>query len=190
MKNHYLYAVMRAFPIPFASVLALLLCAGAGVDACAQTATSLFMRSDSLQVEEIASPSPVLFGSVGHNGPAVENRFFALRLYFNDSGAIDLYSKSGEALELEKYDWYPTRGQTLCEGAGIDAYDVGRTLGFGGIALWDDGRLVRLKATEGRTARVGRTRDGSFAELTAYGMTITDVIRHIPRAFREVLEGA
>lgn len=175
MKNHYLYAVMRAFPIPFASVLALLLCAGAGMDACAQTATSLFMRSDSLQVEEIASPAPVLFGSVGHNGPAVENRFFALRLYFNDSGAIDLYSKSGEALELEKYDWYPTREQTLCEGAGIDAYDVGRTLGFGGIALWDDGRLVRLKATEGRTARVGRTRDGSFAELTAYGVEFRGV---------------
>ena len=175
MKNHYLYAVMRAFPIPFASVLALLLCAGAGMDACAQTATSLFMRSDSLQVEEIASPAPVLFGSVGHNGPAVENRFFALRLYFNDSGAIDLYSKSGEALELEKYDWYPTREQTLCEGAGIDAYDVGRTLGFGGIALWDDGSLVRLKATEGRTARVGRTRDGSFAELTAYGVEFRGV---------------
>lgn len=159
---------MNAITMHRIAVAALALCAGAFCRA--QTATSLFMRSDSLQVSEIVSASPVLFGSVGHSGPAVENRYFALRLYFNDSGAIDLYSKDGRGLELEKYRWYPSREQTLLEGAGVDAYDVGRTLGFGGIGLWDGSELVRLKATEGRTARVGRTRDGSYAELVAYGV--------------------
>lgn len=135
-----------------------------------RTAASLFLRSDSLQVEEVVSDVPVLFESVGHNGPAVENLYFALRMYFNDSGAIDLYCKDGTRLELETYKWYPTPEQSETEGAGVDPYDVGRTLGFGGIALWDGGRLVRLKATAGRTARVGRTRDGAYAELIAYGV--------------------
>lgn len=151
-------------------IIVFVLAFSAGAFCHAQTATSLFMRSDSVQVEEIVSAAPVLFGSVGHSGPAVENRYFALRLYFNDSGAIDLYSKSGKDMELGKYLWYPTREQTFQEGAGVDAYDVGRTLGFGGIGLWDGKELVRLKATEGRTARVGRTKEGSFAELVAYGV--------------------
>ena len=77
-----------------------------GFAAEAQTARSLFMRSDSLEVEEIVSPEPVIYNKVGHHGPAVENYASAFRLYFNDSGAIDVYSKSGRQMELEKYLWY------------------------------------------------------------------------------------
>ena len=61
----------------------------------AQTATSLFWRADSLQVSEIVSQQAVQYNFVGHHGPAVENSHCALRIYFNDSGAIDVYSKSG-----------------------------------------------------------------------------------------------
>lgn len=136
----------------------------------AQTATSLFWRADSLQVSEIVSQQAVQYNFVGHHGPAVENSHCALRIYFNDSGAIDVYSKSGKQMELAKYLWYPTDKQQAEEGAGCDEYLVGRTVGLGGIALWDGSEEVKLKATKGRTARVGQIRGGSFAEMVAYGV--------------------
>lgn len=149
-----------------AAASALLFCA----QSQAQTATSLFWRADSLQVSEIVSQQAVQYNFVGHHGPAVENSHCALRIYFNDSGAIDVYSKSGKQMELRKYLWYPTPEQQANEGAGCDEYLVGRTVGLGGIALWDGREEVKLKATKGRTARVGQIRGGSFAEMVAYGV--------------------
>ena len=135
----------------------------------AQTETSLFFRSDSVQVSEIVSDGPDQYKKVGHHGPAVENPWYALRIYFNDSGAIDLYSKSGKQMELRKYLWYPTQEQQENEGAGCDEYRVGKTVGLGGIALWDKDHEVKL-AAERRTARVGKIRGGSFAEMISYGV--------------------
>ncbi len=137
---------------------------------------SLFLKSDSLQVHEIKAEqgNGVLYSFVGHHGPAVESSHSIFRLYFNESGAIDLYSKSGGQSELRKYLWYPDE-QERATGAGEDAYLVGRSLGIGGIALWDGEKIVRLKASKGRTARVGdiirfKKVKGAFAELIAYGV--------------------
>lgn len=136
----------------------------------AQTAYSLFWRSDSLQIKQITSDVPVQYTRVGHHGPAVENSHCALRIYFNDSGAVDVYSKSGHGMELEKYMWYPTGEQQAGEGAGCDEYLVGKTVGLGGIALWDGEKEVKLKATRGRTALVGETKGGKFAQMIAHGV--------------------
>lgn len=138
--------------------------------AMAQTSYSLFWRTDSLQVSEIVSKDNSQYKKVGHHGPAVENSHMALRLYFNDSGAIDVYSKSGRGMELEKYKWYPSVADQNEKGAGCDEYRVGKTVGLGGIALWDGNKEVKLVATNGRTARVGKTKKGSFAEIIAYGV--------------------
>ena len=163
MKTKTCLAALAALPLFFS-------CAHGG----AQTATSLFWRSDSLQVKEIVSEQAVQYNFVGHHGPAVENSGCALRIYFNDSGAIDVYSKSGAQMELLKYHWYPTEKQMAEEGAGCDEYLVGRTVGLGGIALWDGEKEVKLVATKGRTARVGQIRGGSFAEMIAYGVMYKD----------------
>ncbi len=136
----------------------------------AQTAVSLFLRADSLQVPEIVSKEAVQYKAVGHHGPAVENSHCALRIYFNDSGAIDVYSKSGKQMELHKYHWYPTEEEQAREGAGCDEYRVGSTVGLGGIALWDGEKEIKLTATCGRTARVGKMRGGSYAEMISYGV--------------------
>lgn len=146
--------------------LTILLYCGTG---SAQTARSLFWRSDSLQVSEIVSEQANQYNKVGHHGPAVENSHMALRIYFNDSGAIDVYSKSGRGMELMEYLWYPSE-QMREMGAGNDEYIVGKTVGFGGVALWDGEKEVKLVATKGRTARVGDTRKGSYAEMVAYGV--------------------
>jgi hypothetical protein len=155
----------KIFP---AAVAALLLVSG--LCASGQTAVSLFWRADSLQVNEIVSEQAVQYNFVGHHGAAVENSRCALRIYFNDSGAIDVYSKSGKQMELLKYHWYPTAEQMASEGAGCDEYLVGKTVGLGGIALWDGEKEVKLVATRGRTARVGKIRGGSYAEMIAYGV--------------------
>lgn len=146
-------------------ILAAVVCLQAG----AQTASSLFWKKDGKQVTEIVSEQPVQYKYVGHHGPAVENGYFALRIYFNDSGAIDVYSKSGKQMELLRYGWYPSEEQQAAEGAGCDEYRVGSTIGAGGIALWDGEKEVKL-AAKSRTARVGKTVDGSYAEIIAYGV--------------------
>lgn len=136
----------------------------------AQTAYSLFWKADGKQIEEIVSEEAVQYQAVGHHGPAVENCASAFRIYFNNSGAIDVYSKNGRNMELERYLWYPTPEQQEKYGAGCDEYLVGKTVGLGGIALWDGEKEIKLEATKGRTARVGKTKKGAFAEMIAYGV--------------------
>lgn len=136
----------------------------------AQTASSLFWRSDSLQVNEIVSETSNQYNKIGHHGPAVENSHMVLRVYFNDSGAIDVYSKSGRGMELLRYLWYPSSEMQESAAAGCDVYIVGKTVGLGGIALWDGEKEIKLVATKGRTARVGDLKNGSFAEMIAYGV--------------------
>ena len=137
---------------------------------------SLFLRKDSLQVESVATlkgpdyaKSENMYKSVGHHGPAVENEYTAFRLYCNDSGAIDVYSKK-KGLELRKYLWYPSEGEQKSEGAGCDEYRVGKTVGLGGVTLWDGNEEIKLNATEGREAHAGRTVSGCFAEVISYGV--------------------
>lgn len=136
----------------------------------AQTAASLFRISDSLQVAEVVSDKADMKSEVGHMGPAVENSHMAMRLIFDDSGAIDVYSKSGRGMELELYKWYPSARMRESAGVGSDVYETGNTLGLGGVALWDGEKVVRLAATKGRTARIGDTKKGSYAEIVAYGV--------------------
>lgn len=136
----------------------------------AQTAASLFRISDSLQVAEVVSDKADMKSEVGHMGPAVENSHMAMRLIFDDSGAIDVYSKSGRGMELELYKWYPSARMRESAGVGADVYETGNTLGLGGVALWDGEKVVRLAATKGRTARIGDTKKGSYAEIVAYGV--------------------
>ena len=137
---------------------------------------SQFLRSDSLQVAEIWGPAGSnLINAVGHHGPAVENQFMALRLYFDGRGAIDVYSKSGSIdNELGRWLWYPKEKQQQEEGAGCDAYYVGKTFGLGGVRLWDGEQEIRLEATKGRRSLVGRTEDGAFMEMIAYGVPIQE----------------
>ena len=147
----------------------LLLCSIASV-ASAQTARSLFRLSDSLQVMEVASGLPCIAGELGHEGPAIENSHMGLRMRFDDSGSIDVYSKSGRGMELMQYLWTTTKGQCDTLHVGHDSYEVGETLGLGGIALWDGHEVVRLNATRGRTARVGDTGKGVYMEMISYGV--------------------
>ncbi len=137
--------------------------------ASAQTDVSLFWKKDKVQLSEIVSAEAVQYKTVGHHGPAVENAYMALRLYFNNSGAIDVYSKATPGLELAKYGWYPSK-EEIAAGAGCDEYRVGKTIGLGGISLWDGQKEVKLEATRGREARVKHTKKGAEMEMISRGV--------------------
>ena len=136
----------------------------------AQTDVSLFWRKDSVQRAEIISPEGILYSQLGHHGPAIENMYMGLRLYFNHSGAIDVYSKQKPGLELEKAHWYPSIKMQQEQGFGCDEYKVGSTVGLGGVNLWDGEKAIALTATKGRIASVSKNKNGSGIEMLAKGI--------------------
>lgn len=129
-----------------------------------KTEASLFMRADSIQKSEISNETGDLYKTIGHHGPAVENEWMGLRIYFSQKTAIDVYSKANPGLELRKAKWYPTPKQQK-EGMGADYYKVGQTVGLGGVRLWDGEKVVKLNPVSNRTARVFKESNCSYMEM-------------------------
>ena len=129
------------------------------------TDVSLFLRSDSTTcLNHVSSETGDLYRALGHHGPAIENEWLGLRLYFDKKAAIDLYSKANRGLELSRYRWYPTPEEQL-RGKGADYYKVGPTVGLGGIRLWDGENVVPLHPVTNRSARVVKEGSVSFLEM-------------------------
>jgi Domain of unknown function (DUF4861) len=153
-------------------IIRLLLAAGIGSQAWAENKTdaSLFMKSDSNAYQtEIQSKSGDLYLSIGHHGPAVENEWMALRIYFDQKGAIDVYNKAKPGLELKESRWYPDAAKQKA-GAGADYYKVGKTIGLGGVRLWDGKKVVMLHPVSMRTAKVAKKEDSSVMEMISEGV--------------------
>ena len=145
--------------------LCALLLQGSILTAQNMTDASLFLRSDSTcNLEQVSSESGDLYNALGHHGPAIENEWLGLRLYFDKKSAIDVYSKANKGLELADYKWYPTSEQQI-NGKGADYYKVGPTVGLGGIRLWDGENVVALHPVTKRSARVVKEGSVSFMEM-------------------------
>jgi uncharacterized protein DUF4861 len=139
-----------------------------------KTDVSLFKKDAPGQyISEVYSESGDLYQTLGHHGPAVENEYMALRIYFNRKAAIDVYSKSRQGLELKAAGWYPTPEQQK-NGWGADYYKAGETVGLGGIRLWDGEKVVPLEPVSGRYARVRKEGSVSFAEMLSKGVPYKD----------------
>ncbi|TDW44638.1 uncharacterized protein DUF4861 [Flavobacterium sp. 270] len=134
------------------------------------TDTSLYMKSDKITyLTDIGSESGDLYKTIGHHGPAIENEWMGLRIYFSDKVAIDVYNKTKAGLELRKANWYPTPEQQK-EGWGADYYKVAATNGLGGVKLWDGEKVVPLNPVTNRLARVGKTETTSWMEMISRGV--------------------
>jgi hypothetical protein len=139
-----------------------------------KTDASLFMLADSNAYQtEIRSESGDLYKTIGHHGPAVENEWMALRMYFNQTCAIDVYNKTRPGLELRQSRWYPDARKQK-EGWGADYYKVGKTLGLGGVRLWDGKKVVKLNPVSMRTARIIKGEDYSAMEMISEGVPYKD----------------
>ncbi|MFL9830591.1 DUF4861 family protein [Flavobacterium sp. ARAG 55.4] len=134
------------------------------------TDASLYMKADKISyLTDIGSESGDLYSTIGHHGPAVENEWMALRIYFSDKVAIDVYNKAKKGLELKAAHWYPTAEQQK-EGWGADYYKVAATVGLGGVRLWDGEKVVPLNPVTNRLAHVGKTENTSYMEMISRGV--------------------
>lgn len=137
----------------------------------AQNNTDISLKwKDKAQYEtRIKSETGDLYNRLSHHGPAIENDFLALRIYFNRKCAIDVYNKTQRGLELKEAAWYPTPKQQR-EGWGADQYKVGNTIGCGGVRLWDGDKVVYLDPVRCRTARVCKEANTSYMEMLSEGI--------------------
>lgn len=136
----------------------------------AQTDVSLFFKKgDQKQLESVESESGNLYGKLGHHGPAIENPWYGLRLYFDKKAAVDVYSKAKNRLELREKQWYPSKKEQR-EGWGADYYKVGKTVGLGGVKLWDKGKIINLHPVSKRTAKVKHYGDSASLEMISEGI--------------------
>lgn len=140
-------------------------------DAYSQNMTdiSLQWKGTDKQVGSIESETGNLYTELDHHGPAIENEWLALRLYFDHKVSVDVYNKSRPALELAAAGWYPTIDQQK-EGWGSDQYKVGSTVGLGGVRLWDGEKEVFLDPVTKRTARVRKEANISYMEMLSEGV--------------------
>jgi hypothetical protein len=132
------------------------------------------MKSDSSAYQtEIRSESGDLYLTIGHHGPAVENEWMALRIYFDQKCVIDVYNKARPGLELKENRWYPDAEQQKA-GWGADYYKVGKTIGLGGVRLWDGKQVVKLNPVSMRTAKVFKKEYSSVMEMISAGIPYKD----------------
>ncbi len=134
-----------------------------------KTDISLKWKNSDKQESSISSKTGNLYDKLSHHGPAIENEWIGLRLYFDKKCAIDVYNKQQARLELAGAEWYPTPEQQK-EGWGADQYKVGNTMGLGGVRLWDGENEVLLNPVRMRTARVAKQANISYMEMLSEGV--------------------
>jgi hypothetical protein len=136
----------------------------------AQTDVSLFFKKGNQeQLTFVESESGNLYSKLGHHGPAIENPWYGLRLYFSKKTAIDVYSKAQNRIELREKQWYPSKKEQL-EGWGADYYKVGKSVGLGGIKLWDEGQVIDLHPVSRRSASVKQYGDSASMRMISEGI--------------------
>ncbi|MEZ5008966.1 MAG: DUF4861 family protein [Chitinophagales bacterium] len=134
---------------------------------------SLFWKSSGDYVDSISSDKGSLYLKLGHHGPAIENLWVAFRVYFNDFGGVDIFSKFKPGLELKKTKWYPSKLQRA-EGFGSDNYQAGKTTGLGGIKLWNGNDFQNLGPVAKRTAEVILNDTLAQIVITSYAIPFKD----------------
>ena len=134
------------------------------------TDVSLFLKKDKANyLTEIESESGDLYSKLGHHGPAVENQWLGFRIYFDKKTAIDIYSKAKPGMEIRDKLWYPSKNEQKA-GFGADYYKVGKTVGLGGVKLWDGEKVVPLHPVTKRSAKVVSEGDISYMEMLSEGV--------------------
>lgn len=134
-----------------------------------KTDISLKWKNSDKQELVISSETGDLYNKLAHHGPAVENEWIALRMYFDKKVSIDVYNKAIPRLELASTGWYPSSEQQK-EGWGADQYKVGNTMGLGGVRLWDGEKVVLLDPVKVRIARVMKHTNLSYMEMLSEGV--------------------
>lgn len=130
---------------------------------------SLFWKKSGKQESKISDEKGNLYLKLGHHGPAIENLWVAYRVYFNDAGGVDVYSKFKPQLELKATKWYASKAQKEAH-FGSDNFAVGKSVGLGGVKLWDGENFSNLGPVTKRTAEVELNDTVAQIRMTSYGV--------------------
>lgn len=135
---------------------------------------SMFWKKSEEQLSFVEDAKGDLFSKLAHHGPAVENLWLAYRVYFNSSSSVDILSKFQPRLELRTSHWYPKKNACPAD-YGTDNYNVGSSVGLGGIKLFDpEVGLQKLNPVSKRTAQVLLEIDSAQIIMTSYGIPYLD----------------
>ncbi|MCB0501706.1 MAG: DUF4861 family protein [Bacteroidetes bacterium] len=134
---------------------------------------SMFWKSTGEYVHHVESEKGDLYTKLGHHGPAIENLWVAYRVYFNEFGGVDIFSKFHPRLELKDTKWYPSKTQRI-EGYGSDNYQAGKTTGLGGVKLWDGNDFQNLGPVDKRTAEIILNDSIAQIRMTSYAIPYQD----------------
>lgn len=155
-----LLALTGALPLPILSAVPA---------SSPRLATSLYMKGSKVLLSEIGNLSGDLYDEIGHHGPAIENRWWGVRIYYSPNQGIDALSKSRPGLFLAETKWYGDHKQQRALGVS-DQYKVGNTVGLGGIWLWENGVAHPLDPVTHRHVSVGSADTSAWIEMDSYGV--------------------
>ena len=88
-----------------------------------------------------------------YDGMGWESETTAWRLYFDKRNAIDLWGKRKPGLYLEKFA-EPTYKYQEEAPIGRDIYNVGKSLGAGGVGAWVDGKAIPVSEVNSRNWKI------------------------------------
>ncbi|MFT5306214.1 MAG: hypothetical protein ACI89M_001735 [Chitinophagales bacterium] len=150
---------------------------------------SCFWKKSGESLSHVEDKKGDLFSKLGHHGPAIENLCLAYRVYFNESGSVDILSKFQPRLELKKSKWYPKKNNCE-EDYGTDNYDVGNSVGLGGINLYvPETGIQKLGPVLKRSAEIFLTDTSATLIMTSYGIPYKDLIIDIEFTLSTVADG-
>jgi len=143
-----------------------------------KTDASMFWKKTGEQITRVESPSGDLYRELGHHGPAIENLWVAYRFYFNETMSVDVLSKFKPRLELETSQWYGN-DSLFSLGYGKDNVKVWKTVGIGGLRLWDHKLLAFFETKTNRIGEVAKTDSTAGIKITSldvpYGDQLIDI---------------
>src|SRR5215472_6275488 len=109
-----------------------------------------------------------------YDGMGWESESTAWRLYFDKRNAIDLWGKRKRGLYLETFA-APNYKYQEESPIGRDIYNVGKSLGAGGVGAWVDGHAIPVADVTSRSSRIVSTGPvRSIIELIYKGWKVGD----------------
>jgi len=133
------------------------------------TDASMFWKKSNKYINFVESETGDLYKTLGHHGPAVENLWVGYRIYFNNTMSVDVLSKFEPRIELRRTKWYGN-DSLHNENYGKDNFKVWKTVGLGGLRLWENDATKYLETQTKRTASISKTDTSATINITSLGI--------------------
>jgi hypothetical protein len=105
------------------------------------------VKNEVLAEDHAPQASPMLYQM---EGPGWENDKVGFRLYFDARNSKDIFGKTKPHLIMDSIRW--EADYKTMQSWGMDILEVGNSLGAGALAMWEEGKLIRLGETVGKTS--------------------------------------